>query len=127
MLTARQSFKFGFLLQCAEAGLTPTQIEATLDGIIKTAEGKSFLGSAFDLLTTASGLGLATAGLAGAGGGYMLGRMTDPPIDPEEIKKRELIAVLNQYAAQAKRTSDRVAYRQPAPAAAPAMPELFPK
>ena len=127
MLTARQSFKFGFLLQCAEAGLTPTQIEAALDGIIKTAGGKGGIGGTVDLMLNAGGLGLAAAGLAGAGGGYMLGRMTEPEIDPEEIKKRELIAVLNQYASQAKRNTDRVAYRQPTPTAAPAMPELFPR
>mgnify|MGYP003474792978 FL=1 len=69
MLTARQSFKFGFLLQCAEAGLTPTQIEAALDGIIKTAVGKGVIGGTVDLMLNAGGLGLAAAGLAGAGGG----------------------------------------------------------
>lgn len=127
MLTPRQSFKFGFLLKCAEAGLTPAQIETRLDQLIKTADAKGILGGTADLILNTGGLGLAAGGLAGAAGGYMLGRMTDPVIDPEEIKKRELIAVLNQYASQAKRNTSRVAYREPVPAGGGGMPELFPR
>lgn len=123
MLTERQSFKFGFLLQCAEEGLTPEQIEQKLDAMIKSADTKGFVGGALDVLATGGGLGLAAAGLAGAGSGYMLGRLTDRPIDSEEVKKRELIAVLNQYAAQAKRNASRVAYRQPV--GGQSLPELF--
>lgn len=123
MLTPRQAFKLGFLLKCAQDGLTPEQTDARIDAVLtKAALGETF-GKFLDVATGVGGLGLAAGGLAGAGVGYALGQATEPPVDPDEIKKQELIQVLNQYADRARRNTAAVQYRPPKPAMR--MPELF--
>lgn len=120
----RQSFKFGFLMECTQAGLTPSEMEAGLDALIKQGMFGDTASKLFDVATGVGGLGLAAGGLLGAGAGYMLGNATEQPIDPEEVKKREMISVLQQYAAQARRNSQRIQYRQPQGRVKP--PSLFP-
>lgn len=122
-MDARQSFKFGFLLKCAQAGLTPSEMEVGLDALLKRGFTETF-GKLLDVATGVGGIGLAAGGLMGAGAGYMLGNATEQPVDPDEIKKREMISVLQQYAAQARRNSQRIQYRQPAGRVKP--PSLFP-
>lgn len=122
-MDARQSFKFGFLMECTQAGLTPSEMEAGLDTLIKTGMF-DMASKVLDTVVGVGGLGLAGAGILGAGAGYMLGNATEQPIDPEEVKKREMISVLQQYAAQARRNSSRIQYRQPQSRLKP--PSLFP-
>jgi len=124
MLTARQAFQFGFLLKCAEDGLSPAQIEERLDAALEKQAFGETIGKAVDLAAGMGGLGLAAGGLGGAGLGYMLGSATEPTVDADEIKKRELISVLQQYTERAKRHAAPITYRQPQPTLR--RPELFP-
>ncbi len=104
-MTEREAFKFGFLLRCADEGLSPPQLQAR----IKLAEG--WLSGATNLGLGAAGLGLAASAGLGAGAGYLTARATEPDVDPEEAKMQELIAAYKQQADQARRTASRIGYR----------------
>lgn len=123
-LTARQAFKFGFLLKCAEAGLTVAQTQELIEhGITKLSEG--MLGNAAAAakwLSTLGGWGLAAGGVAGAMGGHLLARATEPDADPEEAKIQELISAYKQYASHARRNALNRTYR---PTGAPPAPRLM--
>ncbi len=107
-MTDREAFKFGFLLRCADEGLSPEQTRER----VKLAYG---LGAAAGLAIKAplaiAALGIPAAALAGAGAGYVGAKLTDPPVDPDEAKKQELIAAYRQQADRARRTAARVGYR----------------
>lgn len=122
-MDARQTFKFGFLHNCAQLGFLPSEIDAALDLLMTKEAFGDTIGKIVDLAAGVGGLGLAAGGVLGAGAGYMLGNATEQPLDPDEVKKRELITVLRQYADQANRNGARTQYRQPAASVKP--PSLF--
>jgi hypothetical protein len=110
-----EAYKIGFLLRCAEEGLAPDQItdrvkqaslnkrafpgEKLLAGGLGAA-GK-VLGNAFSLAK----LGLiAGPPIAGAAGGMALAKARQDDFDPEEAKKRELIAEYQRALDQFKRS-----------------------
>ncbi len=120
-MDARQTFKFGFLQKCAQLGLHPSEIETALDQLLTKEAFGDTLGKLIDTAAGVGGIGLAAGGILGAGTGYLLGNATEQPLDTDEVKKRELITVLQQYAAQAKRNAARTQYRQPAPIKPPSL------
>jgi hypothetical protein len=121
-MTPRQLFKFGFLLQCADEGLTPAETRERIDVCLtKMAEGGLGTGLVH-LLRNFSALGIAGAGVTGALTGHLAARMTEPQADPDMAKQQELIAAYRQYADHARRNAARRGYR---PAGAPASPRLF--
>lgn len=136
-MTPREGFKYGFLLRCAEEGLTVKEAEArAARALEKNAAG--FWG------TTASGLGgiipgvvgglanivpeaakslvmasptLALTGLGAAAvgtgvGGYMLGKSQESDIDPEEVQREELIAAYKTQTELARRKAIMDAIQQ---------------
>lgn len=112
-LTTRQAFKFGFLLKCAEAGLSTQQIQQHIDAAIEklSFDPIGMLTDAGKLGLGGVGLALSGAGITGALGGYGLAKATEPDADPEEAKMQELIATYKQYADQARRNAARFTMR----------------
>lgn len=127
-MTELELFKYGFLLRCAEEGLTAEETASRIAQArehIKTANpvvagaaaagagaaGTKWLGSALSK-GIRGGLGLAGLGLAGAAGvgagaGWLGAKMTEPDADPAEAKTQELIETYRLFAEQAKRNAQR--------------------
>lgn len=114
-MDAAQQFKFGFLLRCADEGLTPAETQARIDRGLALMKEATWTGAA----TAAGMLGLAVpmagATLAGAGAGTMAAKLTEPSISPEDVKAEELIAAYRQYADYARRANAARRYRQSMP------------
>ena len=116
MLDSRQGFKAGFLLKCAEAGLSEGEIAALLDHVLSKDAALS------DLITTPYNMGMNAisnlthyGGIAGgaallaapigvgAGVGYGAAKLTDlDDEDPSETKLREQINEYLRLAEQAR-------------------------
>lgn len=124
-LTPRQQFKFGFLLRCADEGLDSVETK----GRIKLAEGlleKQAINpfrAAVDAAKNIGWGGLALAGAGGLGAGYGLGKLTSDNVDPEEVKKQELIAAYKQQVDRIRRNSKTRSYR--GQSGAPRAPSLM--
>lgn len=127
MLTPREAFKAGFLLKCAELGLSGNEAEALVKSA-HVAVKQGFLGSllsgAKDVGSAAAGLGTGLAsGIAnwgivpalaagivappaiGAGVGYGLGRLTD--IDDEDVDSIKQQELIDEYLRNAERLRHR--------------------
>lgn len=120
-LTPRQAFTFGFLLKCAELGLSEQEQHDILDRALKVAAGPAT--SVWNLIKGVPYLGLAAGAGIGAGAGYVAAKATEPEVDPEEFKQWELIAALRQHADHARRAAQRLQLRG-APAT-PRSPQLL--
>jgi hypothetical protein len=122
VMTPREGFKYGFLLRCAEEGLTAEEAEArAARGLEKQADDdgwKAIVGDAYSgLKSLATGVpgfitehgptvvGLGALGAAGAGGltGYGLAKMQEGDVDPEEVQRAELIQAYQTQAELARR------------------------
>lgn len=123
-MSPRQLFKFGFLLRCADEGLTPAQTQLRIAACLEkvAADGSGWGHMLADAGLGLGALGLAGAGAGGAGLGYMAARMTEPQADPETAKQQELIAAYKQYADHARRLAARRTYR---PSSTPNSPRLL--
>lgn len=109
-MTNEEAYKFGFLMRCAEEGLSQDQIterikQASLNktagigseilGGVKAFGGKGvdLAGRLFGSLLSLGKIGLiAGPPVAGMAGGYVLGKARSDDFDPEEAKQQELIA-----------------------------------
>lgn len=116
-MTPVEAFTVGFLLKCAEDGLTPAQAEQRMERFTKQAADPGFMSRIVGAVTSAPGKllgagkavantgltglnyglkGLTLAGLAGGGagvlGGYTLAQLNDDSISPDEVKNEELIS-----------------------------------
>lgn len=120
MLDSRQSFKAGFLLRCAEEGLTREETEARISlGLEKVAgwgtdSVKTLAGTGGGLisgLSLASLLGVFGAGAVGGAGGITAAKLTEPDMNTEEAKTHEMIAALQYHAENARRSTARRALR----------------
>jgi hypothetical protein len=97
-VTNEEAFRLGFLAHCAEVGLSPEQV-AEKSAFAKQAS----FGSAVGWGLGAAGAGLALAPPAlGYLGGYTLARADADDINPEDVKKQELIAEYRRLAARAR-------------------------
>lgn len=146
-LTPRQAFKFGFLLRCADENLSDAEVQArvkyamdrfTWDGqralpidrsVVlqaltdweKQANVAGLLRGGVNLAKNLGWWGLMGGAGAGALGGYTAAKMTEEDIDPNEVKKQELIAAYKQQAERIRRQMLARSYRQPK---APRKPRL---
>lgn len=137
-LTPRQAFKFGFLLRCADENLNEEQTQARIklanhaatpgapplypEDVVRQEiaawQKQAFwgVGDTLKALVDAAGkltVGtLATAGGVGFGAGAGLAQLTRGEADPEELKKRELIAAYKQQAENIRRQMAARSYRQ---------------
>lgn len=118
-MNAREAFKTGFLLRCAEQGLSMDQIAGAIDLAIEkvAAEGggPGFMGYAKSL----GGWGLAASAAGGAATGYLAAKATEPDVDPEYYKQVELINALKQQTEHSRRVAARLSMRKPLRAPAP--------
>ncbi len=124
-LTAKDNFRLGFLLRCAEEGCT---IEEVQDRVKIAAGGgldvlRSLIRPAWNGVKTlatapihATALGIAGAGILGAGGGYGLAKLQNSDIDPEEAQRQELISAFKLQAELARRRAQQYSYRRGVPA-----------
>jgi len=96
-LTSREAFKVGFMLRCADEGLSPEEAQLRIEKAA-SALSKPVWGGVGDFLS--GGLrGLTTLGTflpiaGGALGGYLLAKGKEEPVDEEDVKRQELI---NEY------------------------------
>jgi hypothetical protein len=131
MLSPREAFKFGFMLRCADENLTEEQtrerIKVAFANMQKTAWINPFpaIGqtakAVYPLIKGLGLLGIGGAAAAGGLGGYGLAKMTEKDVDPEEIKRQELIAAYQQQANEIRRRAKARSYR---PSKAPRAPQL---
>ncbi len=117
-ISAQDAFKLGFLARCAEEKLTGGDLEGRLQKIAEFNEKSALLGVKFDpqsvnllgggasALGQALQLGIAVpfgASILGGGAlGYGLGKATEPRIDEDEMRAKELAATYKLYADKAK-------------------------
>lgn len=110
-MTPREGFKFGFLYRCAEEGLTPAEaFDRARRGLEKRANpgllGQG-IGAAWGGLKTLGGLGVLGAvgvpAVLGAGTGLALANAQEKDVDPEEVRRQELISAYRFHADQARR------------------------
>jgi hypothetical protein len=122
-MTPREGFKYGFLLRCAEEGLTAEEAEArAARGLEKQADWSDAIttpisdvysgikgaiggvpGALYANAPMVAGLGAAGVMGAGALGGYGLAKMQEGDIDPEEVQRQELIQAYQTQAELARR------------------------
>jgi hypothetical protein len=116
----KQAMKLGFLLKCAEAGMSLEQIESKLDVLLEKAAvvdmvgagsalgqvAASGVGLGHGLLNTLKDIGMTTAVgapiLAGGLAGYGLGKWKSSE-DPETVKRQELSSEYLRLADEARR------------------------
>lgn len=126
-LTSRQAFKFGFLLHCAQQGLDRGETELRIKQAHELLEKSASLGSTgkatVDFLKSMGWYGLGASAAGGLGAGYGLAKLTEPTADPEEVKKRELIATYKQQADRIRRSMAARSYRDMT--SKPRMPSLM--
>jgi hypothetical protein len=111
----KEAFKLGFLYRCAEESLTG----ADLTGRIKSAEDLCKAGFIdFSVLNNALNAtkGIAAAPImlgtvAGGLGGHLAAKLTEPDVDEDDLKAKELAAAYKAYAARAKTNRKLRLYR----------------
>jgi hypothetical protein len=106
-MTPREGFKFYFYYRCAEEGLSADEArDRARSGLEKRAIPNP-LPVLWGGAKTMGALGLAGAvgipAVAGAGIGLGLANAQEHDVDPDEIRRQELIATLNFHADQARR------------------------
>lgn len=117
-LTPSQMFKAGFLLRCADEGLseaeTAGRMQAAHQLTLQCEKQGLFEGAATALTGLIKNLGLlgiVAGGLAGGAGGYAVGSAMADPAQPEDVKRQELIAAYQQHADRIRRQGARAQYR----------------
>jgi hypothetical protein len=110
-MTPREGFRFGFLYRCAEEGLdAAAALQRAELGMQKRAiweELKAIPGAALGVAKNLGGLavlgGVAIPVAAGVGAGLTAAKARERDIDPEEVRRQELIEAYRFHAEQARR------------------------
>lgn len=106
-LSEREAFKYGFLLRCAEEGLSQEEANKLAEiGIAKHAFVDDVMNTAKAGLGVAKGMGLLGVGAALLGGGalgHVAANATSPEVTVEDHQKRELIEAYKLRAEMARR------------------------
>lgn len=102
-MIARDAFKAGFMQACGEMGLSGPQVAELTKKAALLLEKRAFGEDLTNNLTgIAGGLALGLPAVAGMGAGYLAHKVTKNDVDPEDVKKQELIQELRMYARRAK-------------------------
>lgn len=96
----KEAYKRGFLLKCAEDGCTPAEVQARAAWVEKVAWGVETVTTPLKMLGGGALMGLGLAAGGGFGAGMGLAKLREHKVDPEEIKKRELIDAYKAFAEQ---------------------------
>jgi hypothetical protein len=117
-VTEKEAFKLGFLQRCAEEQLTGRALDLRIKSAEAFVKSAAFqLPSFSDISSSASALGniaytpLMLATVGGGLAGHVAGKMTEPDVDEEDLKARELAAAYKAYAARAKTNRKLRLYR----------------
>jgi hypothetical protein len=110
----KEAFKLGFLYRCAEESLTG----ANLRGRIKAAADLCKSG-AFDMsmlnptgaISNLASVPIMLGTVAGGLGGHLAAKLTEPDVDEDDLKAKELAAAYKAYAARAKTNRKLRLYR----------------
>jgi len=110
----KEAFKLGFLYRCAEESLTG----ANLQGRIKAAADLCKSG-AFDMsmlnptgaISNLASVPIMLGTVAGGLGGHLAAKLTEPDVDEDDLKAKELAAAYKAYAARAKTNRKLRLYR----------------
>lgn len=99
-MEAREAFKMGFLLRCAEERLDPAQVR---ERVKRAGQFGDAVGGALSLGTGVftkllPALAVGGGALTGLTGGHALAKLQDPGYDPEEINRQELLATYDTLA-----------------------------
>lgn len=96
-MTPSQAYKYGFLLRCAEEGLTPAQTTARARVCKQAVDPWSLV---LAPVAAAAGVGLL--------GGAASSRLMDPTFDVKDLQRRELAGLYASFAddLEAKNRSD---------------------
>lgn len=109
-LTEKEAFQLGFMYRCAEEGLTGEKLLTRIKHFEKVANWDA-------LKTVGSGLGqiasvpILSAITLGGLAGHVAGTTSEPPVDENDLKAKELIATYKAYAARAKAKRKNRQYR----------------
>jgi hypothetical protein len=102
-LTPREAFKIGFVLRCADEGLSATETSERVEKAAALLEKQAGL---WDTTKGIGNLGWNIGVIAplavGLGGAYMLHKATEDTVDVEDLRKRELIAEMKHWARRAR-------------------------
>lgn len=99
MLTPKVAFKFGFLLRCAEEGLTSEQTTARVKQACQLTKQADPYTATLGALKQLGMIGLLGGAGVAAGGGALAGlglaNVTSGTVDADEIKNQELAATFS--------------------------------
>lgn len=113
-VTEKEAFKLGFLQRCAEEQLTgaalATRIKAAAS-FVKSALELPSMGDSWKAVGNIAYAPLMLATLGGGLAGHLAGKVTEPDVDEEDLKARELAAAYKAYAARAKTNRKLRLYR----------------
>lgn len=114
-LDEKSAFKYGFLRRCVEEGCDPDEVARRLDaGLGGLAKHAGVADAAKSLLAAGVAIPTVLAAGTGAGIGWGLAKLRDPSIDPDEVRRGELIQAYDTQAQLARIRSLTDKYR-PAP------------
>lgn len=113
-VTEKEAFKLGFLQRCAEERLIGLPLAERLNAADLFVKAALELPSLSDSWKAMSNVAYAPLLLATAGGGlagHVAGKITEPDVDEDDLKARELAAAYKAYAARAKTNRKLKLYR----------------
>jgi hypothetical protein len=113
-VTEKEAFKLGFLQRCAEEKLAGNGLSERINAAEAFVKAALELPSLSDSWKAVSNVAYAPLMLATIGGGlagHAAGKLTEPDIDEEDLKARELAAAYKAYAARAKTNKKLRLYR----------------
>lgn len=115
-MTDREYFRLAVLTTLARDGLTPAQAAARVaeaTSHVKSADGPvSWGATAFKWPLIEATLLTGLGAVGGAGTGYLLAKATEKDIDPEEVRKQELLAAYRQHTDRIRRNIRRIKQEQ---------------
>lgn len=109
-MTNKEAFHIGFLLGCAEEGVSGPEAEQLLTKVAAFLERSAgVLGDLYDGTKNLASLGIhgisgaaiALPVAAGAGAGYLVHKLQNHDVEPEDVRTQELIDELKHWARRA--------------------------
>lgn len=114
-VTEKEAFKLGFLQRCAEEKLIGSALESRIKAAEAFVKGAALqlptLSDSWQALGNVAYAPLMLATVGGGLAGHLAGKMTEPDVDEEDLKARELAAAYKAYAARAKTNRKLRLYR----------------